>query len=84
MFLEVAASRSKHVGSRRFAISVAPAGHDKQVKALVRPDQFATREVNSTAKARADIQSKYTFEQADDLGKDYLQELRDAAIIQYR
>jgi peptidyl-prolyl cis-trans isomerase SurA len=44
----------------------------------------ATREVRSTAQARAEIQSKYTLEQADGLGDDYLKELRDAAIIQYR
>ena len=44
----------------------------------------AAREVQSTAAARTEIQNKYALEQADDLGKDYLEELREAAIIQYR
>jgi len=42
------------------------------------------REIQSTAAAEAALSSKYALEQADDLGADYLKELREAAIIEYR
>lgn len=42
------------------------------------------REIESTAAAEAALTSKYALEQAEDLGVDYLEELREAAIIEYR
>lgn len=42
------------------------------------------REIQSTAAAEAALSNKYALAQADDLGEDYLKELRAAAIIEYR
>ena len=42
------------------------------------------RDIKSNAAARTEIEQKLTFEQSKDLGKDYLKELRDKAIIEYR
>jgi peptidyl-prolyl cis-trans isomerase SurA len=44
----------------------------------------STRDVQSTAVARAEIENQLYLKQAGDLGKDYLKELRDRAIIEYR
>jgi peptidyl-prolyl cis-trans isomerase SurA len=44
----------------------------------------ATREVQSNAAVRSDVETKLRFEQAKELGEDYLKTLRDAAIIQKR
>ena len=44
----------------------------------------ATRQVQSTAAARAEVTSDLYLKQAKDLGKDYMAELRKAAIIEYR
>jgi peptidyl-prolyl cis-trans isomerase SurA len=44
----------------------------------------ATREIRSTAIVRAEVQNELFLKQSEDLGKDYLQELRDRAIIEYR
>lgn len=44
----------------------------------------STREIQSTAVARAEVENDLYLKQAADLGKDYLQELRDRAIIEYR
>ena len=42
------------------------------------------RDIKSNAAARTEIEQKLTFEQNKDLGKDYLKELRDKAVIEYR
>ena len=42
------------------------------------------RQVQSTAAARAEVTNDLYLKQAKDLGKDYLAELRKAAIIEYR
>ncbi|MHA1547304.1 MAG: hypothetical protein ACTSYE_00030 [Alphaproteobacteria bacterium] len=42
------------------------------------------REIQSSAEIRAEIENKYTIAQAENLGADYLKELREAAIIEYR
>ena len=44
----------------------------------------STRDIQSTAVARAEIENELYLKQATDLGKDYLKELRDRAIIEYR
>lgn len=44
----------------------------------------STREIQSTAVARAEVENELYLKQAADLGKDYLQELRDRAIVEYR
>lgn len=44
----------------------------------------ATREVQSSAAARAEITNDFYLKQSKDLGKDYLAELRKASIIEYR
>ena len=44
----------------------------------------STRDIQSTAIARAEIENQLYLKQAGDLGKDYLKELRDRAIIEYR
>jgi peptidyl-prolyl cis-trans isomerase SurA len=44
----------------------------------------STRDVQSTAIARAEIENQLYLKQTADLGKDYLKELRDRAIIEYR
>jgi peptidyl-prolyl cis-trans isomerase SurA len=43
----------------------------------------ATRDVQSTAAARAEITNDFYLKQSKDLGKDYMQELRAGAIIEY-
>ena len=42
------------------------------------------RDFQSDAAARAEVETQLRLEQANDLGKDYLKELRDVAIIQRR
>jgi peptidyl-prolyl cis-trans isomerase SurA len=42
------------------------------------------RDIQSSAAARAEIENKLFLEQNKDLGKDYLDELRARAIIEYR
>lgn len=44
----------------------------------------ATHDVQSTAQARTEVQNSLYIKQAADLGKDYLKELRDRAIIERR
>ena len=44
----------------------------------------ASREIQTTAAARAEAENGLYLKQAQDLGKDYLKELRDRAIIEYR
>jgi peptidyl-prolyl cis-trans isomerase SurA len=44
----------------------------------------ATRDIQSTAAARAEVENDLYLKQADNLGADYLKELRDRAIIEYR
>jgi len=44
----------------------------------------STRDIQSTAIARAEVENELYLEQADNLGADYLKELRDRAIIEYR
>lgn len=44
----------------------------------------SVREVQSQAAARAEVTNELYGKQAKDLGKDYLEELRKAAIIEYR
>ncbi len=44
----------------------------------------STREIKSTALARAEIQNELYVQQSEELGKEYLQELRERAIIEYR
>jgi peptidyl-prolyl cis-trans isomerase SurA len=44
----------------------------------------STREIHSTEIARAEVRNEMFAEQSKELGKDYLKELRDRAIIQYR
>jgi parvulin-like peptidyl-prolyl isomerase len=44
----------------------------------------ATRQIDSDVAARSEIESKLMFEQADNIGKDYLKKLRDKAVIKYR
>lgn len=44
----------------------------------------SAREIHSTAIARAEVQNELFLKQSEDLGKEYLQELRDRAIIEYR
>ncbi len=44
----------------------------------------STRDVQSSAAARAEVANSLFLKQAADLGKDYLKELRDKAIIEYR
>ncbi len=43
-----------------------------------------TRDIQSTSAARAEAENDLYLKQAADLGKDYLKELRDRAIISYR
>ncbi len=44
----------------------------------------ATKQIHSTAAARAQVTNDLYIKQAKDLGKDYMAELRKAAIIEYR
>lgn len=44
----------------------------------------STKEIQSTAIARAEVENSLYLRQAEGLGKDYLQELRDRAIVEYR
>lgn len=44
----------------------------------------ATRELNTDAPARKQVENKLLLEQNKDFGKDYLAELREKAIIEYR
>ncbi len=44
----------------------------------------ATRDIHSSDAARAEVTNNLYFKQAEGLGKDYLKELRDRAIIEYR
>ncbi|CAN5372388.1 peptidylprolyl isomerase [soil metagenome] len=44
----------------------------------------ATRDVQSSAAARAEITNDFYLKQSKDLGKDYLAELRKGSIIEYR
>ena len=44
----------------------------------------STKQVQSTAAARAEVTNDLYLKQAKDLGKDYMDELRKAAIIEYR
>ncbi len=44
----------------------------------------STRDIQSTALARAQVESELMQKQSEGLGKDYLKELRDRAIIEYR
>jgi peptidyl-prolyl cis-trans isomerase SurA len=44
----------------------------------------SAKEIHSTEIARAEIQNQMFAKQSEDLGKDYLKELRDRAIIEYR
>jgi peptidyl-prolyl cis-trans isomerase SurA len=44
----------------------------------------ATRDIQSTAVARQEAENELYLKQADGLGKDYLKEIRDRAIISYR
>ena len=44
----------------------------------------ATKDIQTNAAARAEVQNSLFLKQAGDLGKDYLKELRDDAIIEYR
>lgn len=44
----------------------------------------ATKEIQSTSIARAEIENELYLQQAEGLGADYLKELRDRAIIEYR
>jgi peptidyl-prolyl cis-trans isomerase SurA len=44
----------------------------------------ATREIQSNAAVRTEVETKLRFDQAKELGEDYLKKLRDAAIIQRR
>jgi peptidyl-prolyl cis-trans isomerase SurA len=44
----------------------------------------ASRAIQSTAAARTEVQNDLYIKQSADLGKDYLKELRDRAIIEYR
>ena len=43
----------------------------------------AKRDIQSTAAARAEVENSLYLQQSADLGKDYLKELRDRAIIEY-
>jgi peptidyl-prolyl cis-trans isomerase SurA len=44
----------------------------------------STRDVQSTSAARSEIENELYLQQAENLGADYLKELRDRAIIEYR
>ncbi len=44
----------------------------------------STRDIHSTAIAQAEVQNELLSKQSDEIGKDYLKELRDRAIIEYR
>ena len=44
----------------------------------------ATHDVQSTAQVRTEVENNLYIKQAADLGKDYLKELRDRAIIERR
>ncbi len=44
----------------------------------------STHDIQSTAAARAEVEDQLLLKQSADLGKDYLKELRDRAIIEYR
>ncbi len=44
----------------------------------------STKQIQSTAAARAEVTNDLYIKQAKDLGKDYMAELRKAAIIEYR
>jgi peptidyl-prolyl cis-trans isomerase SurA len=44
----------------------------------------SSREIQSTAVARAEVENQLFLQQSADLGKEYLQELRDRGIIEYR
>ncbi len=85
------------IGRRRSDQLPGPKGEEinkTAVDKLTSPEQIdqgiemigvcSRRDVRSTAAARADIQNKYALSQAEDLGKEYLKELREAAIIEYR
>ena len=43
-----------------------------------------TRDIQSTAAVRSEVEDQLLLKQSADLGKDYLKELRDRAIIEYR
>lgn len=44
----------------------------------------STRDVQSSSAARAEVENRLYLQQAENLGDDYLKELRDLAIIEYR
>jgi peptidyl-prolyl cis-trans isomerase SurA len=44
----------------------------------------SSRAIHSTAVAQAEVQSELVAKQSQEIGKEYLQELRDRAIIEYR
>jgi peptidyl-prolyl cis-trans isomerase SurA len=44
----------------------------------------ARRDFQSNSAIRAEVETQLKFEQANEIGEDYLKELRDKAIIQYR
>jgi peptidyl-prolyl cis-trans isomerase SurA len=44
----------------------------------------STRDIQSTAAVRSEVEDQLLLKQSADLGKDYLKELRDRAIIEYR
>jgi peptidyl-prolyl cis-trans isomerase SurA len=44
----------------------------------------SSREIQSDAEARAEVESKMSMEQSKDVGADYLKELRKTAVIQMR
>ena len=44
----------------------------------------AKRDFQSDSAIRAEVETQLKFEQAKEIGEDYLKELRDKAVIQYR
>ena len=44
----------------------------------------ASRDIHSSAIAQAEVQNQLLSKQSEEIGKEYLKELHDRAIIEYR
>lgn len=65
----------------RAGTTTAPFQSDQGVELIA---VCSTRDVNSSSAARAEVENSMYLAQAENLGADYLKELRDLAIIEYR
>ena len=87
----------KDIGRRSSDQLAGPQGEDiraTQAGKTAKPNQTdqgieliavcSRREIQSSSAVRAEIQNKYAIAQSENLGADYLKELREAAIIEYR